>query len=305
MMAIPALELVHAFQRMWNENWTYVWGGASKGKVDCSGAFVFALRQYGVKVYHSSNWLARYQVERLIPIDEALANGLIVPGMAAFRSRVPGQAKYSLNGKYKPGGKYDTGDLTGYYHVGLVDEDIRFVLNAAGTAKDFERHPINENWSHVAKLIGVDYDTPYEEDVPMIDMHATIRKGAKGPAVAAMQGLLIRQGYDIEADGKFGAKTETALRAFQRANSLEADGICGPVTWAAMQTGLPDVELQPETETKPKTWDAMTLEARTEWLLKAVRLLTDGVISVGGTLVLNDGHVADMILAVTGGDTNG
>lgn len=305
-MAIPALELVRAFQRMWNENWTYVWGGASKGKVDCSGAFVFALRQYGVKIYHSSNWLARYQVERLIPIGEALANGLIVPGMAAFRSRVPGQAKYSLNGKYKPGGKYDTGDLTGYYHVGLVDEDVRFVLNAAGTAKDFERHPINENWSHVAKLIGVDYDTPYEEDTTMIDVHETLHKGAKGTAVVRMQGLLRQHGFDIEADGAFGAKTAEALKAFQKSKGLAADGVCGPLTWAALQEGVDDVELLPEDEPAGKLWQQMTVEERTDWLFEAVRLLTDGVISVNGTLVLSDGHIADRIIAVAGGgDTDG
>lgn len=290
---------------MWAEDWAYVWGGASVDKIDCSGVLVYVYKQHGLKIYHGSNRIARVHVERLIPIDEALRDGLIVPGMVAFRSRAPGEAKYSLGGQYKPGGKYHNGDLRGYYHIGVVDEDIDYVLNAAGTASDFERHPIREGWSHVARLIDVDYDTPYEEDAPMIDTHETIRKGAKGPSVAAMQGMLIRQGYDIEADGKFGAKTETALRAFQRANDLEADGVCGPVTWTALQTGLPDVELQPEPETMPKTWDTMTLEARTEWLLKAVRLLADGVISVGGTLVLNDGHVADMILAVTGGDTNG
>lgn len=263
---------------MWAENWAYVWGGASVNKIDCSGVLVYVYKQHGLRIYHGSNRIARVHVERLIPIDEALQDGLIVPGMAAFRSRAPGEAKYSLGGQYKPGGAYHNGDLRGYYHIGVVDEDTDYVLNAAGTASDFERHPIREGWSHVARLIDVDYDTPYEEDAPMIDTHETIRKGAKGPAVSAMQGMLIRHGYDIEADGKFGAKTEEALKDYQLREGLEADGICGPKTWIALDMTYADVEMEPEPP--QKTWDEMSLEERVEDL-NAWRL------------------------AMTGGDTNG
>lgn len=263
---------------MWAENWAYVWGGASVNKIDCSGVLVYVYKQHGLKIYHGSNRIARVHVDRLIPIDEALQGGLIVPGMAAFRSRAPGDAKYSLGGQYKPGGRYHNGDLRGYYHIGVVDEDTAYVLNAAGTRDDFERHPIREGWSHVARLLDVDYETPYEEGTPMIDTHETIRKGAKGPAVAAMQGLLIRHGYDLEADGKFGAETDEKLKAFQTANGLEADGICGPLTWIALDSVLPDVEMQPEPP--PKSWEEMTVEEKIE-----------------------DLHA--WRLAMTGGDTNG
>ena len=280
MAKIPAMALVRSCQTMWQENWTYVWGAASKGKVDCSGVLVYVYRKHGLKIYHGSNRIARVHVERLIPIDEALQGGLIVPGMAAFRSRAPGEARYSLGSQYKPGGRYHNGDLRGYYHVGVVDEDTAYVLNAAGTRNDFERHPLRDGWSHVARLADVDYDTPYEEDTPMIDVHEVIRKGAKGLAVAALQGRLIRHGYAIEADGKFGSKTEAALRSFQAANGLEADGVCGPMTWAALDMGLPDVEMQPDPEPHPKAWADMTLEERVE-----------------------DLHA--WRLAMTGGDTNG
>ncbi len=273
---IPAMALVRECQEMWREDWEYVWGGASRNKIDCSGVLVYVYKKYGLKIYHGSNRIARVHVERLIPIDEALRDGLIVPGMAAFRSRAPGDSKYSLGGQYKPGGAYYNGDERGYYHIGVVDEDVNYVLNAAGASNDFERHPIGENWSHVARLIDVDYDTPYKEDAPMVDVHETIRNGAKGPSVAALQGMLNRYGYGIEADGKFGAKTETAVRAFQRANGLEVDGVCGPMTWAALQKGLPDVELQPEMETAPKNWDSMTLEERVEDLHRWRLSMTGG-----------------------------
>lgn len=275
---IPAMALVREAQRMWEENWQYVWGGASKNKIDCSGVFVYVYKQHGKKIYHGSNRIARVHVERLIPIDEAMQQGLILPGMAAFRSYEPGHKKHSISASYKEGGQYYTGDLRDYYHIGVVDEDVGWVLNAAGTRDDFERHPITENWSHVARLLDVDYDTPYEEDEPMIDEHETIREGAKGNAVVAMQGLLQRHGYDIEADGKFGPKSKAALKDFQRKHGLEADGICGPLTWAALREGLPDEEMIPEEPVK-KSWEQMTLAEKVEDLHKWRLSLTEG----GGT----------------------
>jgi peptidoglycan hydrolase-like protein with peptidoglycan-binding domain len=42
----------------------------------------------------------------------------------------------------------------------------------------------------------------------------------------------------VVVDGNFGPKTETAVRAFQRAHSLVPDGIVEPKTWAALD-GVP------------------------------------------------------------------
>lgn len=246
MAKIPWHELIRDFQRMHREDWEYTWGASDDGNVDCSGAFVWAYRQRGLSIYHGSNRIARVHVERLIPYAEAAEKGLIVPGMAAFKVHLPGESGYDLGSQYKPGGDRYNGDVGDYYHIGLVDEDVRYVLNAQGTRNDFERNRITDNWSHVARLKDVDYDTPYEEDATMIDVHETIRKGAKGAAVVAMQGLLILRGYEIEADGIFGNKTETAVKAFQRSAGLDADGVCGPLTWAALQEGVEDAEVQQE-----------------------------------------------------------
>ena len=39
-------------------------------------------------------------------------------------------------------------------------------------------------------------------------------------------------------DGIFGSNTETAVKAFQRANSLSADGICGCNTWKKLASAV-------------------------------------------------------------------
>lgn len=61
-----------------------------------------------------------------------------------------------------------------------------------------------------------------------------LKKGMKGDDVKALQILL--QGYghsvgDKGADGSFGAKTLSAVKAFQKDNSLTVDGSVGAKTW--------------------------------------------------------------------------
>jgi len=59
----------------------------------------------------------------------------------------------------------------------------------------------------------------------------TLRRGATGELVKQMQAKV-----GVVADGKFGAKTEAAVRDFQRDQGLVPDGIVGPRTWAALDT---------------------------------------------------------------------
>lgn len=68
----------------------------------------------------------------------------------------------------------------------------------------------------------------------------TLRKGSSGEYVTLLQTKLIQLGYDLApygADGKFGAKTESAVKAFQRDKGLEPDGVVGPKTWDALDDG--------------------------------------------------------------------
>jgi hypothetical protein len=61
---------------------------------------------------------------------------------------------------------------------------------------------------------------------------AVYRRGSKGTEVENIQTWLKQlEPYKGSADRKFGAGTEKAVKAFQRARQLEVDGKVGPATW--------------------------------------------------------------------------
>lgn len=62
-----------------------------------------------------------------------------------------------------------------------------------------------------------------------------IRIGSEGGAVTLLQELLESQSYRTGAvDGKFGSKTEQAVKRYQTTFGLVADGIVGAKTWAKL-----------------------------------------------------------------------
>ena len=63
----------------------------------------------------------------------------------------------------------------------------------------------------------------------------TVKKGNKGEVVELVQRMLNEKGYACgSADGIFGAKTESAVKSYQKAEGLSADGKVGKNTWTAL-----------------------------------------------------------------------
>jgi peptidoglycan hydrolase-like protein with peptidoglycan-binding domain len=59
-----------------------------------------------------------------------------------------------------------------------------------------------------------------------------LKRGAAEPAVRDLQEALKALGHDPgPVDGVFGAKTESAVKAFQQSREITVDGIVGRVTW--------------------------------------------------------------------------
>ena len=74
------------------------------------------------------------------------------------------------------------------------------------------------------------------EDTQAYDPEGTLRPGARGDEVRALQEELICYGtLNDRADGVYGRKTEQAVRQVQQNEGLEADGIAWPQTRAYTQ----------------------------------------------------------------------
>lgn len=72
--------------------------------------------------------------------------------------------------------------------------------------------------------------------------------------VREIQELLISNGYRIRADGKYGPKTQSAIKDFQSKHKLKIDGLVGPITWANLNAWK-DQKLAP-VEPLKKVWFA-------------------------------------------------
>ena len=59
---------------------------------------------------------------------------------------------------------------------------------------------------------------------------AVLRDGSRGPDVALVQRWL----SGVAVDGRFGSRTDAAVRRFQRLSGLTVDGEVGPETWDAL-----------------------------------------------------------------------
>lgn len=70
---------------------------------------------------------------------------------------------------------------------------------------------------------------PYAEPTKIVKL------GSKGNDVRFVQYELNRRWYRLVVDGCFGAKTDAAVRDFQKQNGLQIDGKVGPATLAALK----------------------------------------------------------------------
>ena len=120
-------------------------------------------------------------------------------------------------------------------HIGNGD-----IVHCSGEVK-YGRYT-DRGWTHYAIPVGLEGSvTP----MPIPVTRPMIKSGSTGEYVIEAQKKLIVAGYDLGksgADGKFGAKTTTAVKAFQKANGLKADGIIGKDTWTALDNVSEDAQ---------------------------------------------------------------
>jgi len=62
--------------------------------------------------------------------------------------------------------------------------------------------------------------------------HPVLNSGSTDLPVRRLQSRMSAVGFDTGGvDGRFGAKTEAAVKALQQAYNLNVDGVVGPQTW--------------------------------------------------------------------------
>lgn len=182
-------------------NPTYRTGGLGKdGTCDCIGLVMGAMYELGRKPYdmHSTNYFARYQIEDLGKID---ADAPYV-GQILFRAR---EGDERLNDRYKPGGRYDTGDTKDYYHVGVVTRTKPLEIIECTEYGKISGIVINSKlggWHVGGKLKGVLYDGFEEEEKPM-DIENPNRPALRTMIVSTQRSALnIREWPDGPVIGK-------------------------------------------------------------------------------------------------------
>ena len=81
-----------------------------------------------------------------------------------------------------------------------------------------------------------------------------ISYGAKGDDVKKLQEMLNATGnYNLDVDGSFGPKTQSAVKDYQKQNNLKVDGIVGVNTWGSLTGGSNSAATTTPTESTTTT----------------------------------------------------
>ena len=206
---------------------------------DCSGLTRQAALQAGASIHHGSNSTYLYDCDHKGKLTDELA---LPVGAFVF--------------VYKNGKRTHIGTVTG------DDEVTEASCARVGVIKS-KLH--KGKWHEWGLCKGVQFDfIPGGDPDPDPGKRPTLRKGDQGPYVVELQTDLVRLGFDLGkygpdkngVDGKFGQKTEDAVKGFQKnhdgpdGRALAVDGVVGKSTWWAIDQAM-GTEPGPEPEPEP------------------------------------------------------
>lgn len=119
----------------------------------------------------------------------------------------------------------------------IMDRDDRFLPRAYTGSNPHTGH-IHES---IRQSVSAEQDPTPWSFIAGLPSWPVLRKGHTGNAVLGLQAVLNGHGGSLVCDGVFGAKTDAAVRAFQRRFSVRnsvingnGDGLVGPFTRAAL-----------------------------------------------------------------------
>jgi hypothetical protein len=132
------------------------------GFCDCIGLIIGALKRAGVKWkgIHGSNYAARYRlkgkIKRITSVKDLKVGDLVFKGKAD---------QSDLPARYKKGGSLYNGDLTDYYHVGIVIS-VNPLTILHMTSPTVKRDTSLGKWGFYGECTYVKDATPSPEPVP-------------------------------------------------------------------------------------------------------------------------------------------
>lgn len=223
---IPVKGLVEVFFSMLG--WPYATPGSNgPAGVDCSGAFVYAYKQFGERIYHGSNRIIRvycHDVRHVTRTDELRV------GMAIFKAR---SDLSRMKKEYQPGGAYyDPALPYDYYHMGLVVSVSPLqIINA--TPPSVRIDTTLSGWCCAGELNAVDYGDDPPSDAETAEVFAetggtvNLRSAPSKSAVVRVR-VPIGSVVDVLAhtndewwNVRYGATTGYMMRMFLRPAEAE------------------------------------------------------------------------------------
>ena len=220
----------------------YVWGAQGqqmtpvliKKLENSDTGYRRALAKYEAHVKAGLTLIA-YDCSGLV-VAHLLGAGLIPRDMSAnglYRDACDDISKTALTAGDLVFKMYTSGENKGRkYHVGVYMGDGT-VVHAKGRDHGVVREPFAaEKWNCFGRLRGLGNAATATYTRALKN---TGRPYMTGDDVRAAQSALERSGFSPGGiDGVYGPKTETAVKAYQKARKLTVDGIVGPKTWAAL-----------------------------------------------------------------------
>ena len=206
----------------------YVYAASGPVNFDCSGLLKRIGEILGLELYHGATtlWLRGFQ-------DGSDKRYGYWADSGTIDTLPPGATAVLFNQD-----KSQTRRLV-MAHTGFYDGATGNVIQAGGWGGRgvWEGKLDARRWTHWAIFKRTELGG---SEQPMTNI---LRRGSVGQAVREMQAALIARGFNLGsygADGKFGAKTETAVMAFQRLHGLTVNGAWSSVEQAKL-TPQPEI----------------------------------------------------------------
>lgn len=172
-MSVSLTRFLAGINAIYAERPTYREGGLARdGTCDCVGMVIAAMLRSGHASYplKSSNYFARCQIDDM---QSDISASDVYIGMVVFKRRMPGDARYALPDRDNVGGRYYNGDLSDYYHIGVVTGVDPLAITHCtsgdgvnGTTKDYKLG----SWSCGGRLNGVDYEDYTSEEGNLLEV---------------------------------------------------------------------------------------------------------------------------------------